>query len=314
MKKKVLLTGADGFIGREAILPLLEKNYEVHAVSNVAPPEDLLFDEVIWHQTNLLEPAAASHLTNKAQGTHLLHFAWYVEHGKFWNSAENYRWVEAGLNLLKNFLENGGERVVMSGTCVEYELGKDDFLSEKTTPLDPQTIYGQCKLELQRKLSETADNWAWGRIFFLYGEREHPNRLIASVVNSLLKNEFADCSHGNQIRGFLYVKDVADAFAALLDSDAQGCFNIASGEELTIRQAVETVAGILGKPEKVRFGIVPAAANEPPRIVADVKKLSREIGWKPNFSFSQGIKETIKYRGNLKTDSQRQFFYGQISF
>ena len=66
-------------------------------------------------------------------------------------------------------------------------------------------------------------------IFFLYGPHEPPGRLIPSVIQALLKGEFARCSHGRQIRDFLYVEDVAEAFVALLDSDITGPVNIASG-------------------------------------------------------------------------------------
>ena len=298
--KSVLLTGATGYIGQFAIRPLLERGYIVHAVSSNSVEFERT-ENLIWHRTNLLEADETSSLIKKVCPTHLLHFAWYVEHGKFWISEENRKWVNASLNLLKNFQENSGERVVMSGTCVEYELGKDKFLSENFTPLIPYTLYGQCKLELQQRLAEIGINWAWGRIFFLFGELEQSNRLVASVINSLLKNEFADCSHGNQIRDFLYVKDVADAFVRLLDSDVRGCVNIASGKELTIRECILQIADILGKREKVRFGVIPVSANEPDRIVADVKRLRLEVGWKPDYDFLQAIQETINFWKNMKS-------------
>jgi len=70
-----LITGAGGFIGRQALSPLLEKNYEVHAVSRTPPSADLLFDGVIWHQADLLKPQEVAELTEKIKFTHLLHFA-----------------------------------------------------------------------------------------------------------------------------------------------------------------------------------------------------------------------------------------------
>lgn len=293
--KSVILTGADGFIGRQAILPLLEKGFEVHAVSNVEPSDELLFENVIWHKVNLLDAKEVSELTEKVKATHLLHFAWYVEHGKFWGSEQNNVWVDASLRLIKNFQTNGGNRVVVSGTCVEYELDKDDLLKENSTPLKPHTLYGKCKLELQQKLFDTKLNSAWGRIFFLFGENEHPNRLVSSVINSLLKDEFADCSHGEQVRDFMDVKDVADAFVALLDSDVKGAVNIASGEAGTIKSIVQEIAKLIGKNEKVRFGIVPTSENEPKRIVADVARLRDEVKWKPSKDLAERLKENIDW-------------------
>lgn len=293
--KRVILTGADGFIGRQAILPLLDRNYEVHAVSNAEPPEELRFENVCWHKTNLLDVDETIILTQNIKATHLLHFAWFVEHGEFWSSEKNKTWVRASLDLLKNFRNNGGKRVVISGTCAEYDFKTDGILSEDSTPLKPQTLYGQSKLELQRRLAETNLDWAWGRIFFLYGENESPKRLISSVITSLLKDEFADCSHGNQIRDFMHVGDVADAFAALLDSNVNNCVNIASGEAKTVKEVVLLIADLLEKRKNVRFGIVPTPENEPELIVADVKKLSDEVKWKPSKNFSQGIEQTINW-------------------
>jgi nucleoside-diphosphate-sugar epimerase len=293
--KSVILTGADGFIGRQAILPMLDRGFEVHAVSNIEPTADLLFENVTWHKVNLLDANEVKELTEKLKATHLLHFAWYVEHGKFWNSEQNKVWVDASLELLKNFQANGGKRVVVSGTCVEYDLDKDEFLKENSTPLKPHTLYGKSKLELQQRLAELNLNWAWGRIFFLFGENEHPNRLVSSVINSLLKDEFADCSHGEQIRDFLDVKDVADAFVALLDSDINGAVNIASGKTRTIKSIVQKIADIIGNSEKVRFGVVPVSENEPKRIVADVTRLQDEVKWKPSKDIAERLRENIDW-------------------
>lgn len=299
MKKKVILTGANGFIGRQAILPLIERNFEVHAVSNVEPPAELLFEKVVWHKVNLLEKEETAKLCKNINASHLLHFAWYVEHGKFWNAPENEIWLEASLELIENFKKNGGERSVVSGTCAEYEWGKGAILSESETPLKPQNFYGKCKLKLFETLSEKDLNFAWGRIFFLFGEYEHPNRLIASVINSLLKDEAANCSHGRQIRDFMYVKDVADAFAALLDSTVNGAANIASGNARTLKEIVLQTAEMLGKAENVRFGKIPTAENDPASIVAETRILNEMIGWRERYGIADGLAQTINYWKHL---------------
>lgn len=297
--KRVILTGANGFVGKQAIAPLLAKNYEVHAVSNVAPTADLFFENVIWHKANLLDAAETEKLCRTVKASHLLHFAWYVEHGKFWNAPENADWTAASKRIFDTFQQNGGERITTAGTCAEYEWGKDAILSESTTPLKPANLYGECKLKLQKILAAGENlNWAWGRIFFLYGEFEEPRRLIASVINSLLRDEFADCSHGSQRRDFLYVKDVAEAFVALLDSEVNGAVNIGSGEGLTLKEIVLTAAEQIGKPGKVRFGIVPTAPDEPKNIIADITRLRSEVDWQPRYSLADGIAETIKWWKN----------------
>jgi len=148
---------------------------------------------------------------------------------------------------------------------------------------------------LQKKLSAVNISQAWGRIFFLFGEREHPRRLIASVINSLLKNEFADCSHGGQIRDFMYVRDVADAFAALLDSDIQSAVNIASGKARTLRKSFcrRLICSAVAKwraSAKSRRG-----KRTRKSIVADTRRLNEEIGWTERYGIRRGLEQTIEY-------------------
>ena len=294
--KRVLLTGATGFIGRHCLPSLLAKGYDVHAVSSNAPRETL--PGVSWHQTDLLNAEQAAELVAGVRPTHLLHFAWYVAPGKFWTSSENLRWVQASLSLLNAFASSGGERVVMAGSCTEYDW-EYGYCSEERTPLVPSTLYGSCKHALQTMLDafarQTGISAAWGRIFFLYGPHEHPARLVSSVIGSLLKDEPARCSPGDQIRDFLHVRDVADAFVALLEADVTGPVNIGSGRPVAVKEIVQKIAGRIGRPELACLGALPAAPNESPLVVADVRRLSEEVGWTPRYDLDDGLEQTIRW-------------------
>ncbi|GAC1556799.1 MAG: NAD(P)-dependent oxidoreductase [Herpetosiphon sp.] len=292
--KRVLLTGGSGFIGRHATQPLLDAQYEIHAVSSVARSGD----SVIWHRADLLDSRSTTELVREIAPTHLLHFAWYAVPGAYWRSPENFRWVGASLHLLNAFAEYGGKRVVMAGTCAEYDWTYG-HCSEAHTPLMPTTPYGVCKHALQLMLAAHASNAglcsAWGRIFFLYGPHEHPNRLVASVIRSLLAGEAARCSHGNQVRDFLHVQDVADAFVSLLESGVTGPVNIASGQPTTIKDVVGMIAERLGQRSLVQLGVIDAPANDPRMLVADVGRLRDEVGWHQMRSLERGIDDTIAW-------------------
>lgn len=294
--KRVLLTGATGFIGRCCLALLSARGYEVHAVSSQARPDNLA--NVHWHQADLLNPAQLRELVSRAQPTHLLHLAWYAVPGKYWTSQENLRWVTASLNLLQAFVSGGGERVVIAGTCAEYDW-RYGYCSESITPLLPATLYGTCKHSLQLMLDalarQTELSAAWGRIFFLYGPHEHSTRLVASVIRSVLQGEPARCSHGNQIRDLLFVQDVADAFVALLESEAVGAVNIASGQPVTLRDLIYKIAEKLNREDLILLGAIPAPANEPRMLVAAVDRLRNEIGWLPRFDLDEGLDVTIKW-------------------
>lgn len=299
--KTVLLTGATGFIGQSAIRPLLDKNYTVHAVTS-KPVDFKTTKNLFWHQANLLDAGETTSLIKSVRPTHLLHFAWYVEPGKVWNAVENLDWLQASLHLARQFTENGGKRLVVSGSCAEYDWTEDGIFSEESTRLRPQNLYGASKHALNLALENLARisniSYAWGRVFYLFGANESPGRLVPSVINALLKNEPAKTSHGNQIRDFLEVKDVAEAFVALLESKVQGAVNIASGKGLKLRDLIEEIANIIGKRELLRIGVLPASETEPPEIIADITRLREEVGWKSEFNLKEKMAEIILWWKN----------------
>jgi nucleoside-diphosphate-sugar epimerase len=295
--KRVLVTGATGFIGRHSLPRLLESGYEVHAVGGQRSPE-VPSRDIVWYRANLLEPGEIASLVEKVQPSHLLHFAWYAVPGKYWTAPENLAWVRATINLMQVFSDHGGQRAVMAGSCAEYDW-KFDYCSELFTPCRPATLYGACKHGTQVLLDawsrQASISSAWGRIFFLYGPGEYPTRLVPSVINSLLRNEPARCTHGNQVRDFMYVEDVAAAFVELLGSDVKGAVNIASGVSTTLKEVIHALADHLNKRDLVRLGAVPAPAGEPDALIADVGRLRDEVGFRPRFGLKQGIAQTIEH-------------------
>ena len=105
----------------------------------------------------------------------------------------------------------------------------------------------------------------------------------------------ARCTHGNQVRDFLHVQDVASAFVALLDSDVEGAVNIASGNAITIRELVLLATKQCGATDRVEFGSIAAPVNEPPLLVADVRRLHDEVGWNPVYRNDSGMEQTVQW-------------------
>ncbi len=303
--KKVIVTGASGFIGKHTLNSLIQKDFEVHAISSQVQSQTNA--SVKWYQVNLLDVNQTKEFFSKIQATHLLHFAWYAVPGKYWQAEENFLWVQSSLELLRQFHQQGGQRIVMAGTCAEYDW-KYGYCSELITPRRPNTAYGICKQALQEMLKSYSEinklSSAWGSIFFPYGADEHPRRLVSSVIISLLKGKVAQCSHGNQIRDFIYVQDVADAFVALLESNVTGVVNIASGKPIAIKDMVYKIADKIGKVELIELGAIATNPREPPLLVADVSRLSNEVGWLPQFDWDRGLNQTIawwkKYQSGMK--------------
>jgi nucleoside-diphosphate-sugar epimerase len=295
--KKVLLTGASGFIGRQTISPLLNAGYEVHAVSSKELPS-ISMPGVVWHRVDLMDKQAVSIFMEASTFSHLLHLAWVTTPGKYWISLENLDWVEASLHLVRLFILNGGKRVVVAGTCAEYEW-KGEKYCEDRTPFIPSTLYGASKrglyLILKSLCDQSTSSFAWGYVFFLYGPYENPKRFVPSVIQGLLGQDLIPCSEGSQIRDFMHVSDVANAFVALLESEVIGGVNIASGRGVSLKETALFAAKIIGGEERLQFGVVPIAAHEPKQLVPDVTRLFSEVGWRPKYQFEEGILEAISW-------------------
>jgi nucleoside-diphosphate-sugar epimerase len=286
--RRALVTGAGGFIGRQALGALLDRGFEVHAADVAEAPAEAPAG-VIWHRADLLDPAGPAGLLEAVAPTHLLHLAWYAVPGKFWTAPENLSWEQATLGLLRAF----DGRAVTAGTCAEYDWSGAESLHEASTPLRPRSLYGATKQAVGA--AAAALGHGHGRVFFLYGPGEHPDRLVASVARALLAGEPAPVSHGEQVRDFLHVADVGGAFAALLDSDVAGPVNIGSGQGVPVRRVVEAIGAETGAAELIRWGEIPVGPDDPPRIVADVTRLSDEVGFAPRFGLEDGLRDTVSW-------------------
>lgn len=294
--RRVLLTGATGFIGAHCIQPLLERGFEVVAVGNARP--GLARPGVRWIQANLLEAGAAERVVAEAGASHLLHLAWYVEPGKMIGSPDNLDWSRASIDLFRRFHAAGGERCVIGGSCYEYDW-RYGYCSEQLTPRQPDTLYGAAKHGLAETLlgyaAATGLSAGWGRMFFLYGPNENPRRLVPSVVLSLLRGEPALSSHGRQVRDYLHVQDVADGMVALLDSAARGAYNIAGGQATTIAAIVTALGEITGRSDLLRLGAIPARANDAPLVVGDPAAARRDFGWEARIALRDGLASTVDW-------------------
>lgn len=276
-KKSILVTGAGGFVGRQCLSPLSEMGYEVHAVSR--------------NDLNLLDSSERTRLIETVMPDVILHSAWYTEHGQYWHSPKNQEWLTASIDLFEKAVKNGTQRIVAVGSCAEYDWSdnSNNYLKE-TDVCKPHTLYGQSKLALKEILEKLGVDYAWARLFLLFGENENPARLVPSIICKLLRDEPALCTSGRQVRDFMDIRDVGAALAMLADSRIQGVINIASGQPVSVKDIAETLGKILGKPELIRLNALPDRENEPPFIVADTSRLFDEL----HFSFPKSLEQRLE--------------------
>jgi nucleoside-diphosphate-sugar epimerase len=291
--KKVVVTGASGFVGRSVVAALRLRGYEVHGVAR-GPANDVEIDA--WHPTDLLDPVATRELMGTIRASHLVHLAWTTAHGRFWSDPDNLAWSRATLALAEAFVDAGGGRAVMSGTCAQY--GWDATTTgvfPETGERRPQTLYGISKQStsdlLQAWSAEVGLSFATGLLFFPYGPYENPDRLVPSVTRSLLGGRRAEVRSGARVADFIYVEDCGAALAALLDSDVAGSVNIGTGQGIPVADVANAIAAALGREDLVQ---VVAPGTEPP-IVADVTRLLGEVGFSARYELARGVRETIEW-------------------
>jgi nucleoside-diphosphate-sugar epimerase len=292
---RVLVTGASGYVGRQTLAPLARLGFEIHGLAR-RPLDD---PACRWHALDLFDGAALAAALETIRPSHLLHLAWTTEHGKFWTDPANESWRVATLDLVERFIAAGGRRCVIAGSCTEYDWSGSGPLSEAHTPLRPATLYGQVKAAtfraVQAKAAAGGLSYAHARLFFSYGPFEQPQRLVPLIIRSLLKGEPARLTAGTQLRDFLDVRDLGRCLALLMASEVAGAVNVASGEGVSVAYIAGLLGAMLGRPDLIELGAVPPPRDEPPSIVADVARLTAEVGARPEIALEQGLADAAAW-------------------
>jgi len=296
---KVFLTGASGFVGAHVARVLLAAGCRVAAL--VRPGRSLWrladsADRLTLIPGDLADLPGVRPVLAEWRPEACIHLAWYAEPGKYLHSLENLAALTASLRFLEELIQIGCHRIVMVGTCAEYDTDLG-FLREDS-PTRPTTIYAAAKLALnlvgQQVSQSLGGTFAWARLFYLYGPLEDPRRVVPALIRALRRGEPFPATAGEQVRDYLYIEDVAAALWILAERRGHGVFNIASGMPVTMRQFMETVGAITGKSHLIRFGAVPYRDWDPMFICGDNRRL-REIGWSPRYSLTEGLEQTVKY-------------------
>ncbi len=295
---RVLLTGASGFLGSHVLEALYQHNIEVVVLGRSIPKNEF-FSDFIY--ADLFDNSNIAKIVKESSATHLLHLAWYAEHGKFWDSSMNIQWVDATNRLVQEFCKAGGQKVVIAGTCAEYDWSYG-FCREDNTPLNPSALYGISKDATRRLTMAICEKYqvscVWGRIFIPYGEGEASERLIPSLISALQGKSALFGVNSTVYRDFLHASDVAQGFIKLLCNEANGSYNISSGQPIQLLEIVNTLANLLDANPQNILGLISKRTNEPPLLVGDKIKLNA-LDWKPKLSLEQGLKRVVHKMNNI---------------
>jgi len=287
--RRVLVTGAAGFIGRPAVAHLLACGVEVHGLSRSS---GLATDGAIWHTGDLLDRDAVTRLVAEVAPTDLLHLAWETTHGTFWADPRNLDWVAASLHLLRAFAGSGGQRAVLAGTCAEYDWITDaagPALWREDRATHPRTLYGVAKHSLHLLAGKFAQgagiSLGWGRLFQLSGPGEPAPRLVPSLVKSLRAGQPARSGPGDRLLDIMHSQDAGRALGHLLFSQLEGPVNICTGRPVSLGALVRQLATLAGRPDLAEPGTQPIRPADPSFLVGDPGRLAA-TGFAPEYDLS----------------------------
>jgi nucleoside-diphosphate-sugar epimerase len=282
---KILLTGGTGFIGRYVVKEIERQGIDYVSLhrSSIKVPQAI--------QADLLSIENFESLFQEIRPTHLVHIAWYTEHGEYWNSDLNIKWISATKRLIEAFCLAGGQHVVIAGTCAEYDW-RQGYCVEDITPLNPSSIYGISKDATRRMAELTVEKYgvslSWARIFFPYGPGEAPQRLIPSLFKVFNGEVLPFGVNRNGYRDLLHVKDIAKAILACTQSKIAGVVNLCSGEPTKIDDIVNAVARITGSDPDIILKLAPTKREAHQFLVGANTKL-QSLGWKQEIKLNEGL-------------------------
>ena len=269
--KTVLLTGATGFVGRQIHRRLIEAGHEVFVT--VRPGHQ---DRLKLQAHKIIEIEDVFSLSAEKWHQHLegvdavIHSAWYVEPGIYLDSHKNIDCLAGTLSLAEGAQLAGVGHFIGIGTCMEYQLPSDQLHVD--APLAATTLYAASKLALYKMLSARfrkipQSRFSWCRLFYLYGEGEHPKRLVPYIRRQIESGEIAKLSAGTQLRDFMDVRDAGRQIADVVLTGQPDAINICSGTPITIRNFAEKIADHYGRRDLLEFGTASIHPSDPTAVV-----------------------------------------------
>jgi nucleoside-diphosphate-sugar epimerase len=281
--KKILVTGATGFIGNYVIEALLQHKVSVIATSsNLEKAKTFAwFNKVNYIQFDFTKfDTKENYFQFFGNPDALIHLAWegLPNYKNDFHITEN---LPRHQHFLENMAVNGLKDVSITGTCFEY--GMQDGELKETLECKPGNAYAIAKNEL-RIFTETLAikyslNLKWIRLFYMFGKGQNPNSLTSQLDKAIEANApVFNMSGGEQIRDFLPVEKVAENIVTIaLQNNINGIINCCSGVPITVKTFVEHYLQTHNKIIELNLGYYPYPDFEPMYFWGNNEKLKTII-------------------------------------
>lgn len=281
--KKILVTGATGFIGNYVIEELLKHDVEIVATSSNAEKakNQIWFNDVKYIQFDFadFDPLTNYYLFFN-QPDILIHLAWegLPNYQSLFHTEKNLPKHKA---LLEDLIRHGLKDLTITGTCLEYGI-QEGCLSEDM-PAFPSNPYAEAKNSLRIFLEQLQQRYTfsfkWIRLFYMYGKGQNPNSLLSQLEKALNNGDkIFNMSGGEQIRDYLPVLTVAEYIVKVaLQTQVEGILNCCSGVPVTIKQFIQQYLKSTGQTIQLNLGYYPYTDYEPMHFWGSIEKLSKVL-------------------------------------
>ncbi len=300
--QRVLVTGATGFVGSHLTRRLVHLGAQVHAWAGSEKHLNRIADLQNRLHLKILDIRNADQVRQACQEVQpeiIFHLAAYgVNYDE--QSTEMAVAVNVGgtVHLLQALRGISCTRIVATGTWAEY--GPKDHPIQESESLEPVGVYGCTKaastltalgLAAQERLPLVLL-----RPFSVYGPGEGDHKFIPTIIQSCLDQETPRLSSCRQIRDYIFVEDVVEAYlkAAVAELTTPVVINIGSGTPVPLKEIVSMILKHF-QGLTAAFGAIPDRPSEIWQVEADISNAKKQLGWQPSVPLEQGIRLTVNW-------------------
>lgn len=306
--KKIIITGADGFVGSNTVNFFLKNNMEVLAIDMVSTPKRLNKDKNLSYLNyDLSNLAGLSKIIKHNYYDTFIHFAWAGSAGV---AREDYHLqMQNAINTvecLKIASQIGCNRFVCAGSIMEYEV--EYAVHTQGSKPAMGYIYGMGKhvahCMCKSMASKLGIDLIWPMITNAYGIGEMSPRFLNTTLRKIINKEQLNFTSATQNYDFVYVTDVAKAFF-LIAQNGKPFFEymIGSGKARPLKDFILEMINSCAPSIKPVFGQIPFTGTNLPLEKYNINQLVSDCGYKPDISFSEGTKMTMEW---LKKEENKE--------